>query len=276
MACTSPWVQPAPPPPSPSLWQRPGHLSPLFSCQLLPRPCLSQAGPARILCSYDPAPHPPASPRNPIKLCETTFPNAVWTHWKHLTSKHFILSFCTMVDSPKRGRVCPRPGRLRSSRTWDWAGEHTVPGSSPSGRVSGESTPTASPWLLTLLGVLSGTREPHRGAGLTLCFCFKDRFFFLTRPLPTPARFGSTGWMRRWWAVAAGSAVSGLRGFRGVLGPAGLCPSSQDMLWPGTLPGAAGEALGWLAAWELGQESLLGPPGLHGAGVGSIPEPGEV
>lgn len=36
---------------------------------------------------------------------------------------------------------------------------------------------------------LTGTREPPwRGGGravLTLCFCFKDAFFFLTRPLPT-------------------------------------------------------------------------------------------
>lgn len=82
--------------------------------------------------------------------------------------------------------------------------------------------------------------------------------------------------MRCWWVAAAGSAASGLRGLRGVLDPAGLCPSSQDMLRLGTLPGAAGWALGWLAAWEPSQESLLGPWGLHGAGVGSVPEPGEV
>ncbi|XDC84732.1 hypothetical protein R6Z07F_015905 [Ovis aries] len=92
--------------------------------QLLPRPCLSQAGPARILRSDDPAPHPAASPRNPIKLCETTFPNAVWTHWKHLTSKHFILSFCTMADSPKRGHTYPlgnlqgNQGRAQGGQGW--------------------------------------------------------------------------------------------------------------------------------------------------------------
>ena len=34
--------------------------------------------------------------------------------------------------------------------------------------------------------------------------------------------------MRCWWVAAAGSAASGLRGLRGVLDPAGLCPSSQD------------------------------------------------
>nr|CAI9696119.1 unnamed protein product [Rangifer tarandus platyrhynchus] len=127
------------------------------TAQTLPLPGRSSPDPPqRGACP--PAPTPP---RNPINLCETSYRSAVWTHWKRLTSKYFILPFCTLAGSPERGH-------------------------------------------------------------------------------------------------------------------ARLCPSSQDMLQPATFLGAAGGALGWLAAWETGQESLLGPWGLDGAAVGSVPKLGEV
>ena len=114
---------------------------------------------------------------------------------------------------------------------------------------------------------------------LTLFFCFKDHFL-LSDSTPSNSRLGSAQQggctAGGWWLQAQQFPVSGLRGLRGVFNPAGLCPSSQDMLRPATFLGAAGGALGWLAAWETGQESLLGPQGLDGAAVGSVPELGEV
>lgn len=120
---------------------------------------------------------PPAPPRNPINLCETSYPSAVWTYWKHLISKHFILPFCTLAGSPKQGRACPRPGRVRSSRTWD-PGAHS-PWEIPFGQ-SVWRTPS-SPWPLTFLGVLSrGPENPHGGAGGGLCspFAFASKTLF--------------------------------------------------------------------------------------------------
>ncbi|CAI9158169.1 unnamed protein product [Rangifer tarandus platyrhynchus] len=85
------------------------------TAQTLPLPGRSSPDPPqRGACP--PAPTPP---RNPINLCETSYRSAVWTHWKRLTSKYFILPFCTLAGSPERGSrgIAGTPEGRRKSGT---------------------------------------------------------------------------------------------------------------------------------------------------------------